>query len=80
MSALLDGIAFKLQEADFYRGKICQVLVPASTGSNPHAYYVSSTISVRQWAPDFYYYFDAFLAAARSIDYVVQATFGVDNL
>src|SRR5262249_29675990 len=37
------------------------------------------TVTQKMWAPDFYYHFDAFLAAARSVDFVIRATFGLDR-
>jgi len=69
---LWKGTEFKLDEARFFLERMGAVLVPDQT-RHP-AYGPSMT----RWQPDFYYYFDAFLGATRSVPDVIQKCFGWD--
>jgi hypothetical protein len=76
-------IQYKLGEAAFFLGKMRQALTPAqdrpelqdaieTAKSSPGA------VVVTQWQPHLYYYFDAFLAATRSVPDIIQAWLGCD--
>jgi hypothetical protein len=74
---LWQGVEFKLAEADFFLDRMGKVLLPPRiTDPTWHPSYGSS---VAQWQPDFYYYFDAFLGATRSIPDIIQKCFGWDR-
>ncbi len=68
---LWQGIEFKLAEAEFFLGRMGKVLLPPrwQPGYSPAA---------AAWQPDFYFYLDAFIGAARSIPDIVQKCFGWD--
>jgi hypothetical protein len=77
------SIQFKLGEADFFLGKMRQVLIPAHNRPELRASYKAlasspGTIIVTNWQPQFYYNFDAFLAATRSIPNIIQTWCGWD--
>lgn len=83
MSNLWDGVRFKLDMAQFYLGEMQEDLVPSSARENTsHFIYfrgASTLPPANRWAPKFYYHLDALLAAARSVDFVITTTFGVDK-
>src|SRR5438552_225668 len=74
---LWQGIDFKLEETDFFLDRMGKVLVPRRyTDPTWHpAYGHGGAI----WQPDFYYYLDAFIAAARSVPDIIQKCFGWDD-
>lgn len=78
------NIQFKLGEVDFFLGKMRQSVIPARDRPELQDYYASSisspgTIVATVWQPHLYYYFDAFLAATRSIPDIIQAWYGWDT-
>ena len=75
------NIQFKLGEVGFFLGKMRQSVIPAHDRPELQDYYAASasspgTIVATVWQPHFYYYFDAFLAATRSIPDIIQAWYG----
>jgi hypothetical protein len=75
---LWQGIDFKLAEADFFLDRMGKVLLPPRL--NDPSWHPAYGPSVAHWQPDFYFYFDAFVGAARSVSDVVQKCFGWDKL
>lgn len=73
---LWQGVDFKLAEAEFFLDRMGTVLIPPRA-SDPTWHPAYSSNGAR-WQPDFYFYLDAFIAAARSIPDVVQKCFGWD--
>jgi hypothetical protein len=74
---LWQGIEFKVREAGFFLDRMGKVLLPPQI-TDP-AWHPTHGASVAQWQPDFYYYLDAFIGAARSVPDVVQKCFGWDE-
>jgi hypothetical protein len=74
---LWQGIEFKLREAEFFLDRMGKVLVPPRI-ADPH-WHPAYGLSAAAWQPDFYFYLDAFIGAARSIPDVVQKCFGWDE-
>ncbi|HET6883180.1 MAG TPA: hypothetical protein VFI31_23625 [Pirellulales bacterium] len=73
---LWQGVDFKVAEAEFFLDRMGKVLIPRHlTDRNWQAAYGLPTV---HWQPDFYFYLDAFIAAARSIADIVQKCFGWD--
>lgn len=76
------NIQFKLGEVGFFLGKMRQSVTPARDRPELQGYYASysspGTTVVTLWQPQLYYYFDAFLAATRSIPDIIQAWYGWD--
>jgi hypothetical protein len=72
---LWQGIQFKLAEAQFFLDQMGKVLVPPERSplSSPRSWGEPA-----RWQPDFYFYLDAFLGAARSVPDVIQKCFGWD--
>lgn len=67
---LWQGVDFKLAEAEFFLDRMGKALIPPRV-SDPTRHPACGH-SVAKWQPDFYFYLDAFIAAARSIPDVVQ--------
>jgi hypothetical protein len=77
-----EAVEFKLEEARFNLGEMGRDLRPAiarpkrrghaASGTNPGA------LGARHWRPQFYYHFDGFLVAARSVPDIIQTWFGFD--
>jgi hypothetical protein len=74
-----DGVTFKLDMARFYLDEMRKDLIPATATRESYYYQTSTVEPMNQWAPKFYYHLDAFLVAARSVDYVITTTFGWDK-
>jgi hypothetical protein len=72
------GIEFKLGEAQFFLEWMSKVLMPARLNT-PGGHPSFAEHSPTQWQPDFYYYLDAFLEAARSVPDIIQKCFGEDK-
>jgi hypothetical protein len=70
------SVTFKLDEARFFFSQMGKVLVPARLDTRTH--HPAHGCPTTKWQPDFYYYFDAFVGAARSVPDVVQKCFGLD--
>ena len=71
------GVEFKLGEAGFFLDQMGKVLIPARL--RPDRRNPAYGQQITRWQPDFYYYLDAFLGAARSVPDVVQKCFGWDG-
>lgn len=80
MPDLWDGVSFKLGMAHFYLDEMRKDLIPATVELG-FSYNQQRRTSppMNRWEPKFYYHLDAFLAATRSVDFVITATFGVDG-
>jgi hypothetical protein len=75
-----DGVCFKLNMAQFYLGEMRKDLIPATAEPEFFCYQQRSTSPpMNQWDPKFYYHLDAFLAATRSVDFVITTIFGKDK-
>ena len=79
-----NGVAFKLGEAGFFFAAMENDLPRRRESSETRTYaafYGSSagTVSGNSWQTAFYYHFDAFLQAARSIPDIIQWQFGMDS-
>jgi hypothetical protein len=72
------GVEFKLAEAEFFLEQMGKVLVPPGPGT-PGWHPAWAGQSMTRWQPDFYYYLDGFLGAARSVPDVIQKCFGWDK-
>ena len=71
------GVDFKLDESQFFLEQMSKVIVPARFDNlQRHPAYA---IEMTRWQPDFYYYLDAFVGAARSVPDVIQKCFGWDE-
>jgi hypothetical protein len=77
------NIQYKVGEAAFFLGKMRQVLTraqdrPELQDAIENAESLPRAVVVTQWQPHLYYYFDAFLAATRSVPNIIQAWLGCD--
>ena len=82
MQDLWNGVRFKLDMAHFYLDEMRKDLLSVSADLES-SYYQSRQRVVspaNRWAPKFYYHLDAFLAATRSVDFVITTTFGIDSI
>jgi hypothetical protein len=73
---------YKVREAAFFLGKMRQALTraqdrPELQDAIENAKSLPGAVVVTQWQPHLYYYFDAFLAATRSVPDIIQAWLGV---
>lgn len=74
---LWQGIDFKLEEAGFFHDRMGKILIPPQlTNQRLHPTYGHTAA---RWQPDFYFYVDAFIGAARSVPDVIQKCFGWDD-
>jgi len=71
------GVAFKLDEAQFFLERMSKVLAPTRLDTSRR--HPANVIEMTKWQPDFYYYLDAFVGAARSVPDVIQKCFGWDE-
>jgi hypothetical protein len=71
------GAEFKAAEAEYFLDRMGKVLLPRRLDPSWHPAYHGDAGPC--WQPDFYYYFDAFLGAARSVPDVIQKCFGDDR-
>jgi hypothetical protein len=76
-----DGVTFKLGMANFYLDEMRRDLTPATTDPEFSINQLRNTSPpMNRWSPKFYYHLDAFLAATRSVDYIITTAFGVDSM
>jgi hypothetical protein len=76
-------IQFKLGEGKFFLGMMRQALTPARNRPDLREAVATAPLGtnvVSVWQPRFYYYFDAFLAATRSLPDIIQVWQGLDPL
>jgi hypothetical protein len=71
------GVEFKQREAQFFFAQMGDIIASAYLGDTTR--HPSHGNSTPRWQPDFYFYLDAFLGAARSIPDIIQKCFGWDN-
>ncbi len=75
-----EGVIFKLEMARFYIGEMNQDLHPAVEEQwFDYNQLRRTSPPTNRWAPKFFYHLDAFLAATRSVDFVITSTFGKDK-
>jgi hypothetical protein len=76
---LWEGVALKLQHAEFHLRHMQQSLEPPERTATNVALETSGAIIDTGWQRSFYAHFDAFLSATRSVVEIIKCCFGVDQ-
>jgi hypothetical protein len=79
MHKLWDGIAAKLDYAEFHLEKTFEALIPPRLSAHMAAIEASGDIIGHEWQRPFFAHFDAFLSATRSVPEIIRACFGEDR-
>jgi len=78
-NALWAGVELKAQYAEFHLDRMGRSLQPPERTGRNVAMQAAGAIIDTGWQQPFYAHFDAFLAAARSVPWIIEAGFGVDT-
>jgi len=76
--ALWAGVELKAQYAEFHLDRMTRSLQPPERTGHNVAVQAAGAIIDTGWQQSFYAHFDAFLGAARSVPWIIEAGFGVD--
>jgi len=77
--ALWAGVELKAQYAEFHLDRMGRSLQPPERTGRDAAMQAAGAIIDTGWQQSFYAHFDAFLGAARSVPWIIEAGFGVDT-